>query len=647
MSVKIVDWRITSSCDNMCGFCYAASDLPSVALDQIDDVVKAIYETDCETVCITGGEPLLDPNYVIEIMKKLSGLGITIFLSTNGTNYINNIASIEPFLSKLSLPVDGFDAESNSINGRTLKSFVKVKNILELYSKKNHAFPIKISTILSKKSLDIEHFKKIYLFLKQYSIDLWKIYQFIPESRGLNNQKEYAITEKEWNNFKIQLMEYLEEDMNNRQFDIGFAGRNERNSAYFIIQPDASVIIPIDDLDGVCTEETIGNLLTDNTMFLVNQWQEKINSLNVIGNSEKRNITRPIHKLHIDEINRMVLHTFDKYPLLENAELAKKISVSENDLRERIKKLLQIRAIKRVIPIVNISHFGLDIYLVNLFFSTKERVAYIADILCHHKNIAWVAECYDWDETTNRNAIFRIAIFAESNLEASSVLHELGNIFGKMLVHYEIDIVPDKYVCDQRFMLRQPAQIGMDASHISLDHKGVNSISPFQLKLLNILHSIERPTIHDLALKLKTHDRKVEKSLDELRKNLIITKYQAVFDSNVLGYKCYLVFVKFVNITEKKIFEDYAKKLNEVSHINTLNNGRWDIDVEIKVEHADQCFALIREFQNRFQQSIMHTKLIRVEKEHKFEFLIPSVLDAAKKAVRHPFTDVFQMFIRR
>lgn len=634
MSVKIIDWRITSCCNNTCGFCYAASDLKSVTSAQAEEVIRAIYKTNCDTVCITGGEPLLNADYAIEVMRKLQGLGITIFLSTNGTNYINNINSIEPLISKLSIPLDGFCEKTNQINGRSQDSFNVAKEILDLYKKKNHIFPIKVATVITKKNLNKSHFVGIYNLLKCYSIDLWKIYQFIPESRGIYNQKEYFVSDQEWNCFVGELQPLLDNDAVNRQFNVAFTSRKERNSAYFIVQPDATVIIPIDNQSSICSEVRIGNLLTDNIDYVLSKWQEKVNDINVIGNSEKRSIIRPIHKLHIDEIDRKLLNIFDKYPLLSDLELSKKIATTENDIKERIEKLYRIRAIKQVIPIVNVSHFGLDVYLVNLFFATKDRASYIADILCRNPNIAWVAECYDWDETTNLNAIFRIAIFAENNSKASTVLNELENIFGRTLTKYEIDIVPDKYVCNQRFMLKTITEYGIDASHISLDHQEINSLSIAEFNLLIMLRSVDRPTISNLAVQMKTSKNQIEKLLDELEKNLIINKYQAVFDSNILGYKCYLLFIKFSHITEKKSFEDYAKKRNEVSHINTLNNGRWDIDIEIKIEHPEQCFKLISDFEAEFQGKILSTKLIRLEKEHKFEFLIPSVLDAVKNNVR-------------
>lgn len=634
MSVKVIDWRITTRCNNTCGFCYATSERESVTSTQAKKVIDAIYNMNCETVCITGGEPLLQPSFAIEIMEKLHKLDITVYLSTNGTNYIANIDAIEPLISKLSLPLDGFDVVSNQINGRNTDSFCLTKEILDVYNKRTHVFPIKIATMLTKKNLDIDHFIGIYNFLKNYPIDLWKIYQFIPESRGEMNQQQYDISEYEWTKFIETLQPILDNDADSRQFNVAFTSRKERNSAYFIIQPDATVIVPVDDPSAICTEVHMGNLLTDDKNHILEKWQKRVNNINVIENAKKRHIIRPLHRLHIDDFDRELLSIFSKYPLLSNADLSKKITnTSKVTIGNRIQKLYQIRAIKRVIPIVNVAYFGFDVYLINLFFSTKTKRDLIVDILCRNPNIAWVAEYYDLNEHSRTNVIFRIALLAENDIKVDSVLKELKDIFLLTLVKHEKDIVPDKYVYDQWHILKKTPKPVESISHVSFGRKGINSINKTEWKLLQALHSIERPTLHDLAVQMKTNKKQIAHCMVGLEKKGIINKYYALFDSNVLGYKCYLLFVKFVNIDEKKAFEEYIKKKNEVSHINTLNSGKWDIDIEIKVMKHAQCIKLIKEFQNYFSRQISQTKLMQLEKEHKFEFLLPVVLNVAKNHV--------------
>lgn len=166
MKPDIIDWRITASCNQSCAYCYA-TDYKNGAMscNVADDekIIKKITEIGCDTVCISGGEPLIDDNgnRAYQIIKKLKDNGLNIFLSTNGTNYMElekryNIGSL---LSKLSMPLDGYDKESSKINGRGEDSFECVKDILDKfqisYNNGERIPTIKVSTVITKKIFKI------------------------------------------------------------------------------------------------------------------------------------------------------------------------------------------------------------------------------------------------------------------------------------------------------------------------------------------------------------------------------------------------------------------------------------------------------------------------------------------------------------
>lgn len=168
---NIIDWRITAKCNSGCEYCYASANLPEMSLDDINKTIESIVKSGCRTVCISGGEPLLNDN-AIYIIRQLHISGISVYLSTNGTEYMKYREEIEKYISKLSLPLDGFDEESNKINGREvfhngtekISEFKAVKDILDYYENNSHNFAIKIGTVLTSKNLDIAHFQKMYDF---------------------------------------------------------------------------------------------------------------------------------------------------------------------------------------------------------------------------------------------------------------------------------------------------------------------------------------------------------------------------------------------------------------------------------------------------------------------------------------------------
>lgn len=633
---NIIDWRITAKCNCGCDYCYASADVPEMSQDTIDKTIEAIIKSGCKAVCISGGEPLLSNN-AIPIIRQLHSCGISIYLSTNGIEYMKYKEELEKYISKLSLPLDGYDEESSKINGREASherasigsSFQAVKNILDYYEGHPHNFAIKVGTVLTSKNLSIDYLKKIHELLKNYSIDLWKIYEFIPEERGKINQNALAISTDKLSAFSEDFRQFQESVSSIAKFNCVLATRSMRNAAYFIIQPNGTVIVPIDNGETGVTEVVLGDLAKQDIADILVEWYKQASSIKHNVNYETRCVTRSLTKAHIDKIDKEIIYCLDQNPLQENSSLLAKIknaNISLEELERRIDKLYSIRAIRHIMPVINVAQFGLEVFLLNLFFKPNSILdsAQIAEILCHDPYIAWVAECYEY-KTNENYIIFRISILIENNAKLYERIKYLRTIFGEMLYRYEIDIVPDKYICGQSFLMEKPDITLLSHDHITLDSSRTR-LTRKEYSVIVAMNSSERLTIDTIAKAASIHKDEAQKIIDELLSRAVINKFQVVLDTNVLGYQCYMFFVKFDTYDSKELFENYVKTLPNVTHINTLNAGRWDIDVEIHIDKPEVCAEIWADLENRFSDSILDKKFIRIKKDHKFKFLIDSTL---------------------
>ena len=633
---NIIDWRITAKCNCDCDYCYASADLPEMSQDTIDKTIEAIIKSGCKTVCISGGEPLLSNN-AIPIIKQLHSNGISIYLSTNGIEYMKHKEELEKYISKLSLPLDGYDEESSKINGREASregtsigsSFQAVKNILDYYEEHPHNFAIKVGTVLTSKNLSIDYFKKIHELLKNYSIDLWKIYEFIPEGRGKINQINLTISADKLSAFSEEFKQFQESISSISKFNCVLATRSMRNAAYFIIQPNGTVIVPIDNGESGVTEVLIGDLAKQDIADILVEWHNQANSIKHNVNYETRCVSRSLAKAHIDRIDKEIIYCLDQNPLQEYSSVLAKIKnadISLEELERRIDKLYSIRAIRHIMPVINVAQFGLEVFLLNLFFKYNSILdsSQIAEILCHDPYIAWVAECYEY-KTDDNYIIFRISILIENNTKLYERVKHLRAIFGEILYRYEIDIVPDKYICGQSFLMEKPETAMLSHDHITLDSSRTK-LTRKEYAVIVAMNSSERLTIGKIAKAASIHKDEAQRIIDELLSRAVINKFQVVLDTNVLGYQCYMFFVKFDTYESKELFENYVKTLPNVTHINTLNAGRWDIDVEIHVDKPETCAEIWADLEDRFSDNISDKKLIRIKKDHKFKFLIDSTL---------------------
>lgn len=644
MSIEcnIIDWRITAKCNSKCDYCYASMQLPELVPADVDKVINSIILSGCKAVCISGGEPLLSAN-VINIIKRLHSNGLSIFLSTNGTLYMQYREELEKYISKLSLPLDGYDEESNKINGRELStgegeksSFQCVKEILDYYETHPHNFAIKIGTVLTAKNLSIGYFSKMFDFLKSYSIDLWKVYEFIPEERGETNYAELTFSQEQLTSFEHDFKNLQNAFSSSCGFDCLLSTRKIRDSAYLIIRPDGTAIVPVDKGKLGVEEVLVGDLKVSSITEVLSRWSAVVDSIKHNANYETRCVTRTLAKMHIDEIDKELLYYLDLKPLQSYEELSKKISgknLSVEEVQTRIEKLYSIRAIRHIMPIINVSQFGLEVFLVNLYFKPNSNLdsTQIADILCHDPYIAWVAECYEYS-TTENYVIFRISFLIENNSKLYEKIKYLRSIFGEILYRYETDSVPDKYICGQSFLIDQKNNSLLSHDHIVLDSNKAR-ISKKEYAVITAMNSYERLTIDSIAKSTSLSKKTVNKIIDELLARSVINKFQVVLDTNVLGYQCYMYFVKFNSCRSKEAFEEYAKMLPSVTHINTLNAGKWDIDVEVHVSKPSECAKIWADLECRFGENILEKKLIRIKKDHKFKFLIHSTLSAIEDSV--------------
>lgn len=267
--IEIVDWRYTSKCNNNCFYCYASTNSRDLDRKEKTDVLNKIIESGCKYICLSGGEPLIHGEECVDFIKYAYANGIKIHLSTNGFNYLKYADEIHNKIARLSLPLDGFDSESNACNGRSKDAFDHVIGVLERISKFEKNPFIKINTTITALNSTPNNLLQIYNILKKYPIDLWEIYEFIPENRGVANLAKLDLKEGFFDQLENDFRDVIKEPV----FNVEFASRKSRNSRYFIIQSDGAVVVPIDRGE-IVEEFVVGNLLKEKFDVLFSKWEE-------------------------------------------------------------------------------------------------------------------------------------------------------------------------------------------------------------------------------------------------------------------------------------------------------------------------------------------------------------------------------------
>ena len=674
MHPNIIDWRITANCNQSCLYCYATDYVDGgITSDAISDeaIIEKILQLGCDIVCISGGEPLLDEGgeRAFRIIKALKEQGINIFLSTNGTNYmqLEEKYGISKYLSKLSLPIDGYDYESSKKNGH-VGSFQYVKAILEHFNAEFHRgnrIPnIKISTVVTRNNINTyEYWENLCKFINSYPIvKLWKIYDFVPENRGKTNKEQLSYTQDKFDMLSAKIAK-LE-----AQYSIPIEKviRNSRSQIYFIIRPDGGVVIP-KDKDDETEELVIGNLLSDSTQEILTRWCENIKSeiCTLYSNGRtipdgRRYYEAPISRAILEEIakdeNKNNLYSVEKVIKI----VSQCLNTSEQEIRTTLNSLTFGRnpIIREIIPIINLPKLGLQDFLINLVFNEAAGFTAdeIADAICSNPSVGWCAHYKllstketDDESRLDSKIVFRISIFASNVHECNNQLNVILAPIRSAYMSKSIDYVPEQYVAYDRALTIEKDLL--DGRHIAYNQQDELKLSRQEettLVAMSTFRCANGLCFENLLARLQSDEfsrdwrgrnvsAQLHDAIDSLRMKQIINMFQLVTNDKKRGYNTFLVIYDLHPIhgeSEQELvesFKQYVEGISGVTHYNVLNLGDWNIDVEIRVRSRGEFAQIISKIDEKFGNEIWKKQYMELINEFRFTLLIPVVVEAIKR----------------
>jgi len=269
---EIVYFKITSKCNHNCRYCYDVKNSVDLDFEGVKKIIVHLKKNCVKGVVLSGGEPLIreDASKIIEEIKKN---GMNVYLDTNGDFFFRHKGAINKFVDVLGLPLD---YSSEKLNYRSKENFGNVIKILDYYQSISKKPKLRIGTVITKENIsDLSNIAEI---LKNYRINSWKIYQFIPIGPNAEaNQKELEIETKSFEEATLPIKNNY-----SKYFKIILSKRKQRAAAYFFIDSNGSVFMPKDD-----PEQTgyivLGSVFDPDT---TKKWWGVANKKNYMENAE-------------------------------------------------------------------------------------------------------------------------------------------------------------------------------------------------------------------------------------------------------------------------------------------------------------------------------------------------------------------------
>lgn len=228
--LKFLFFELTDKCNMNCLHCGSScsdKNYKYLSVESIENVlysVKKHFLNGSVMICLTGGEPLLHPDFkkIISIVNKLNfpwGItsnGILIDEDMAETLKSNKIGSITISLDGLETTHDKF---RNCIGAydKTLKA---IKHL------KNNNISVQVTTVVHKDN--INELEQLYFILEQYNVKSWRVINIEPIGRALDH-KELMLEKKDY----IWLFDFIHEKrFSSTEIDVHYGCSHYLNVEY-------------------------------------------------------------------------------------------------------------------------------------------------------------------------------------------------------------------------------------------------------------------------------------------------------------------------------------------------------------------------------------------------------------------------------
>ena len=310
----------------------------------------------------------------------------------------------------------------------------------------------------------------------------------------------------------------------------------------------------------------------------------------------------------LDLIDRKIIYTLDFNSRMPLTQLAKKVGISKQVAKYRIKNLVKRGIIMGFYADINASKIGLEIYMVYFKFHkmTPEIEKKFIKHMCSQESVGVnISVNGKWDYT--------IDLWAQSIMHFKRYYQNIMKDYEKYVKNKQVVIETDFYYFKPKPILdiKSDEQITMTG-----DIEGVK-LDEIDKKILAQLAKNARISLVELAKIINLTPNAVKERIKSLEKNNIILGYRVFLNYQLLGFLHYRVFLHLENLTEeieRKIIQFLKYHKTCVSITKTI--GYCELEFRPIVKDVDEFYKLMEELRNRFSDYLKEYESIIYYKMH-------------------------------
>lgn len=267
---RTLHWRINCYCNRRCSFCYGPQGKHEVRFDEVAPVLERMVEFGIRNFVLTGGEPLLSKQ-IDKVLTFLRQLGAEVALYTNCDYFDFHEDVILDTVKTLCVPLDGAsEFVHDRVRGRDSH-----RAVLSLLDRHAHGgIQVKVGTVVGRHNL--YELEGILYTLERYKIAGWKLYEYLRyEDRDLQRSwdvDQLGITEIEYRAATQRLVD-AHRDSN---VHIVLSSEYDRANAYFMMNPDLEIILPLRNAKGIFEDIPLCDAKTTEPAKIERIWSQRV-----------------------------------------------------------------------------------------------------------------------------------------------------------------------------------------------------------------------------------------------------------------------------------------------------------------------------------------------------------------------------------
>lgn len=133
--------------------------------------------------------------------------------------------------------------------------------------------------------------------------------------------------------------------------------------------------------------------------------------------------------VNVDDLDKRLLTLVNHNSRMTIREIANELSVVPSTVESRKKRLIQEGVIKRFLPLINFSHFGVQWHVVFFYMKDLDEKKLVSYLEKEPHTLWYKRFIGKWN--------YQVNIFAENNAQFHDILNKLRNSFSDNIVNFE------------------------------------------------------------------------------------------------------------------------------------------------------------------------------------------------------------------